>query len=169
MESNQRLADGKAKAQPGPSGRILCGLLEWIKNAAELVSFNPGASVIYFDAQPSVGIRGPHDDLAFIGGEFYGIVQQVPENLTQARRICLKPGVFRFDLVDQSGHALSGVRKANTYRVSQNLVGIDRFFLQRQLSAANARQIEKVIDQPSFDVNIAADRRGRFSNVRWTI
>lgn len=91
----------------------------------------------------AVGILSPDDDLPFTGGELHGIAQQVPENLAQARGIRLDPGILRLDLIDKSVPALSAVRKANGYCITQNFVRIDRFLAQRQLAAADTRQIEK--------------------------
>src|SRR4029077_19922641 len=98
MELDKRLADRKAEAQP--AGGIPCALLESIKNAAELVRLNPGARVVHLHAQPAFGVRRPDADLPFLGGEFHGIAQQVPENLTEARGVRFKLGVLRFDLLE---------------------------------------------------------------------
>ena len=66
MELDQRLADGKTEAQPG--GGIPCGLLECIKNAAELVRLNSCARVVHFDVQPAFGVSRPDEDLSLPRG-----------------------------------------------------------------------------------------------------
>ena len=81
MELHQRLADGKTEAQAG--GGIPRSLLEWIKNAAELLWLNACPRVVHFDVEPAFGVSRSDEDLSLIGSEFYGVAYEVPENLTQ--------------------------------------------------------------------------------------
>ena len=167
MQLDQRFANGKAKAQP--AGGIPCSLLKGIENAAELVRLDPRARVAHFHQQTAAGVRRPDEDLPLIGSEFHGIAHKVPENLTEACGIRVKLGVLRFDLLDQSVVALPAVRKTNGDRVTQDIVCIDKLLLQRELSAADTRQIEKIINEPRLDSDIPADGVDRLSNVWRTI
>lgn len=168
MEIDERPANSKPESQPGRGtggGR----LLKRIEDAVQLMGLDSRTSVAYFHMQRVTGIGRAYEYCSLGWRKFYRIAQQVAENLTEAGRICFKPGVFRSELLASPGNTLTGVGKADIHRFSQNRVGIREFFFERQLSAANAGQIEKIVNQPRLRGDIAADRRGSLSDVAGAI
>ena len=69
----------------------------------------------------------------------------------------LKPDVSRPEGLNNACRASLDVADANGDRVTQDIVCIDKLPPQRELSAADPGQIEKIVNEPRLDADVSAD------------
>ena len=115
-------------------------------SATSTTSQRPGAP-------PSVRAHG---DRAARGRELDGVLDQVPEDLRQARRVGPDAVVVRRQLA-RPAQAVGGdlPRAAGLDGVGEERRHVDLLAAQLELAALDARQVEQVVDQAGLQLDVA--------------
>src|SRR5439155_26977241 len=107
------------------------------------------------DDRPVVGIAAAEDDGISRRGEFFGVGQKVPEDLLKPDAVAAHVMTAGAQVGAQVGLAAgtADLDGAADYRVQ-----VDRLKMELKLPARDARQVEKIVDEPSFQLDVTADR-----------
>ena len=104
---------------------------------------------------PSAPLRVRDVDALAGGREFVRVAHHVPENLLEPRRVRLNMMPLGVEMKLDVAQSLLATE---IHRVANQEVRVDRFKMKLQRSAGDAREVEQVINQPRFQLHIAADR-----------
>src|ERR1700693_1133472 len=164
MRLNQGLADGEAETKSSQlSSRAL---LERIENFWQRLGFDSETGIGNLDAQlPGRIVAGRNRDLPAKGGEFHGVVDQVPEDLLESGWIGAE--MHFFVVQDQTKLQIFSIDLAlvNIERVLQEGVSIDHLEIKLHLAFTDACEIEQVVDEPRFQLHIATNHLERFVDI----
>jgi hypothetical protein len=86
-----------------------------------------------------------------------GVANQVPDDLHDAGVIGPHVVVRSFQLGQDVQARNENFIAADLHRAADHFVDIDNLELEPQPPAYNPRQVEQVVDQPGFQLNVAAD------------
>ena len=105
----------------------------------------------------SVKVPGADLEAPALRGEFHRVLDQVPKDLLQARRIGFERNFLRGEIRLEGELLLVDICLANFERVPQERMGIDLFQAQLHFAFADPSQVEQVVDQARLELDVAAN------------
>ena len=109
---------------------------------------NPNACVSDRDEELIVFAPGPQLDLSLFGCVLGGIVEEIGQYLCQAQRIGLEPDRLGRQLHGELVPAPLDPLPRGLHRIGDDGLQFDLLPLERQLSLADATQVDQVLDHP---------------------
>src|SRR5262249_18532656 len=160
---DDRAADGKPQAQATePSPCPSSALFDQVEDSWEQVGLDADAPIDDLDHQPGPGrfrtrggaIPRPDRDPSTRGRELDRILEEVPEDLLEPRRVRIEMVSFGLELRDQCEIRVVNLIGTDRQDEVDLLVGIDDLTPQEQLASLDPRQVQQVIDQPGLQLDI---------------
>ena len=147
---DDRIRDRQAEAEPAVA--MLAGdvaLLKCLEDVRQRLGTDADAGILdaHRDAALVVVAR-PHGDGPAGRGEFERVFEQVPKDLLQPRGIDVRVIPRRFELEIDAHLFAQPVAADDLGRVIEELVNVGGHRRDAQLAAADAREVEQVIDEP---------------------
>src|SRR5205814_9888200 len=105
-------------------------------------------------------------DLAARRREFGGVAKQIPEDLPQPCRIAADKTLLGMQTHHKPQLPRIDFRSADLHDVFHGAVQIDRLRLNVQLALGDARDVQQIVDQPRFDLDITANEPRVLANLR---
>ena len=136
--------------------RARLALLKCVEQARKNLRIDPLAGVDHIDPHAAAGrvARADGDGSLFVR-EFLRVVDQIPENLLEARLVAMNEVLRRLQFHYRTHRIIA---LADFDRGPQHQVHVDRFKVQLQLAAHDPRVIEQVADQAALQLDVSADR-----------
>src|SRR5881394_2549159 len=157
MRFDQRLANGETEtAELGPFA-----LLECVENFRQGLGVDAHTGVGDCHAQLAVAVLSPDFETAAFRRKFHRILDQVPKNLLKPRRIGLERRLLCGELYYERQVLFVDVRLANFQRAAQKQMRVYLVQVQLNLAFADSRQVEEIIDEPRFQLDVAPDHLER--------
>ena len=156
MRFNKRFADRQTQTE---SAKLRSPrLLERVKNSRHHLGIDPAAGIFDLNAKSTViAIRSPNGKLAAVGCKLDRVLDQVPKNLLQTRGIGLQKNFFGREVGSELEFLLIDIGMANFERVAQQSVRVDHFETELHFAFADSGQVEKIVDQACFELDVAPD------------
>src|SRR5205809_1435846 len=156
MRFNKRFADRQTQTE---SAKLRSPrLLERVKNSRHHFGIDPAAGIFDLNAKSTVtAIRSPNGKLAAVGCKLDRVLDQVPKNLLQTRGIGLQKNFFGREVGSELEFLLIDIGMANFERVAQQSVRVDHFETELHFAFADSGQVEKIVDQACFELDVAPD------------
>src|SRR4030095_12850753 len=110
------------------------------------------------------GVDGFDRDAAFFRSEFHAVLDQVPKDLLQTRRIAFDVRIggaktkFHFEIFG------SNVLAANFVSTVEDLVHANRLKAQLQFAFRDACDVEQIVNQVRFQLDVASNDIERLAN-----
>ena len=156
---DERLADGEAEAQ---TAQLAAGaLLERVKNLRQRFRIDPHSGIGNFHPQLVLAVLGPDFEPAAFRRKLHRVLDQVPKNLLEPGRVGLERSFRGGEIGPEREIFFLDVRLTNLKGAAQEQVRVHFFQVQLHLAFADSRQIEQVIDQPRFQLDVAPDHLER--------
>ncbi len=152
--------DGEAEAEAAElTGNACIALFEGVEDFWEQFGRDTFAAIRDFNEEPIVTgfVPGADGDVSAVGCEFDGVAEEIPEDLLEAGGIAGEIIVGGVEVLADVEAFSAGVGEAVVDGVEEDFVGVDGLHLEAELSAGDAGEIEEVVDEFDFKVDIAAD------------
>src|SRR5258705_13378750 len=99
MEFDKPAGDRQAETQSAEvAGDLFFALLEWLEYVGKNFGLDSDAGVVEFDLELAIRVGGANADLAAGGGEFHGILQEVPEDLLDSSAVAQREMFRRLEM-----------------------------------------------------------------------
>ena len=158
VDFDDRLRDGQPQAEPAVA--MLAGdvaLLEGLENIRQRFGADADAGILDADEDPILDVVArAHGDAPAGGGEFERVLDQVPKDLLEPRGIGQRMMPRRFEHEDDAHLLAEPVATDDLGGVLEELVQVGSHRRDGQLAAADARDVEQVVDQPRLEFDVAA-------------
>ena len=151
MRIGDRLADREAEADPAKLPRDLAiALLEGIEDAADLSRVDSDAGVFYFHRHAPVAVRPlgarADRDRATLRGELDRVLEQVPEDLGDARAVGEDGCFFVGKIPDQLEMLGLEIGPAGIDRILDHAMETDPLAMELEFAPGDAGEVEQVVD-----------------------
>src|SRR6266705_6238009 len=138
-----------------------------MKNFPKLLFVDSYVGVCYFDLDLVLRrIKGLNNNAAISWREFHAVLDQVPKDLLQPRRIAIDVALFgpetKFDVQLFRQNALA----ANFVGALQNFLHANHLQAQLKLALRDTSDVEQVIDQSGLQLHVAPDDFQRLTHFR---
>ena len=163
------LGDGQAQAQAAVLGRegTPSALLEGEKYPGQQLLFDADAVVLQVHADGSFPVMGLQRDATALGGELGRVLEQVPKDLLEPRRIAAHEMLPRVQLDDQFLPPGFDVGTADFDGVFHHGVQVNIRQLQLDFVVGDAAEVEEVVDQPGLKLDITLNHlEGALKTIR---
>ena len=162
VQVDQRLADRQAQSQPAELTRHrLIRLLEGVEDLGHRRRVDADAGVGDGDLQRPggvvVGVDGDVSVRRGRGGELDGVLDQVPEDLLESSRVAAHVVLLRREVhrrAELPGDELDG---ADVDGAAQGGVHVDGVEVELKFSLADPCQVQQIVDEARFQLDVAAD------------
>ena len=115
-------------------------MFEGVEDSWQQLRINTAAGIFHFDPKlPVLIISGTNTELPAIRRKFDRVLDQVPKNLLQTRRIGLEINVLGHKIGLDIEFFLFDLRMANLQRISQEGIGINDLEAELDLAFADPR------------------------------
>src|SRR2546423_390302 len=122
------------------------------------------------DTQSSpVVIARRNPDPAGLRSKFDRVVDQVPKNLLQTRRIGVEISFFGAEIDLKTETFAIDLALINFKGVLKKLMSIDDFEVKLHFPFADPGHVQQIVDQTGFELDIAANELKRFADACWQI
>lgn len=165
VDFDEGLGDGEAQAEAAvTAGDEIASLFESIEEAIDLGGIDTDAGVLHLDQEAGLGIgeqvAGADIDAAAIGSELGGVFDEVPEHLLEPRVIGEDVVVGGVELEVELEVFGLDIGAEDIDDGADGGVDIDGLERKLELAAGDAGEIEQIIDEPGFELHVAADNLG---------
>jgi len=164
---DDRFTDGETEAEPFVPH---FELLEGIENLLEKGRFDPDTGIGEIDDDVMLGVIACADaELAAGGSKFDRILDDVPKNLLQAGGIGPAMMFFGGEILLNFYLLFVQIGGRNSERVTERSVHVDGIVTQLEFAVGDAGEIEEIVDEQSFELDIAPEHFQIASCAIWNV
>ena len=160
------LRNGKPQAEATElSHRIGLALFKGIENSSQELGNDANTCVRYLDHNLPILVVRLNKNLSSFGSKLDRILDQIPEDLLQTGKVAHHKALLCGQLQAEAKILCLNIGLASLQRLLKRDVDIQLLELEFDFVPRNSRQIEQVLDEARFDLDVALDHVERIEHI----